>query len=152
MDERTELAKVETGKGIIRLTQEVFDFWQLIEFNNESIPEDEASKWDELKQKGILICAETTEELNESIKNLYPFRQGVLYKSEENTYIVLGEMPFEIVKLQSFIWKSADGKRNLGDIYLKADSKEFIDDSEPVRDFVESVVGLVRAGVLILKN
>ena len=152
LDQRTAVAKIETGNNNVRLSEEMFDFWQLIEFFMESVPDDDVALWDELKQKGVLACAETIDEFYECIRNLYPIRQGVIYKSDENAHIVLGDVPIEIVKLQSYIWQGADGKRSLSDIFIKASNNERLNEVEPVRDFVENVVGLVRAGALFLKN
>ena len=151
LDERTKSVLIETSNGNTRISEELFNFRQQLDFHEENIPEDDLTTWNELQQKGVLFFTETMDELYDSIKSTYPSRQGVIFKSEKYSCIVLGELPIEIVKLQSFIWKSADGKRNLGEVFNKAKSKNFLNDTNLVHDFVENVIGLVRAGILTLK-
>jgi len=152
LDERTESVKIETGNGYVQLSKEFFDFQQQLDFYKESVPEDEFKQIDELKQKGVIAHAESVEELYEAIKHLFPIRQGVIYKSEENSYIILGNQPIEVVKFQLYIWKGANGNRSINDIFAKGENKELTKESDILRSFVECVAGLVRAGVLFLRN
>jgi len=151
LDEQSEMAQIETGKSNIRITKDVFDFRQKIDFYEDNIPNDELLKWEKMKQQGLLAFSNTMQGLYNNIKSLHSIKQGVRYKRNGKIFIVLGNQPNEIAKLQSFIWENADGKKTLDEIFIMADKQGILHASNSIRDFVESVAGLVRVGILFLK-
>jgi len=152
INEQTETACIEPGDRCVRVPREIYEYYQQLDFYNESVFCEDLKKWNELRRKGVFTFAHTMEALFEEIKNMCPTRQGVRYISEERAFVIMGNQPNEISNLQSAIWINANGKQTIEEIYLTVCEQNIPYPSDPIRDFVECVVGLVRTGTMFLRS
>jgi len=150
INDDTEKIQLITGKGIETITIEDFDFRQNIKFFQNTVSRGDIKTWNSLKDKNLLLYAQTIEELYECIKNLHPVRKGIRLKSDNKTYIVVNSLIYESTALQSFLWQNANGKKSLSELFLLIKNKDLLNNSHTNKDFIENVVGLIRTDALYL--
>ena len=150
INDDNETVQLITGKGIETIISEEFDFRQNIEFFQDTVSRENIKKWNSLKNKNLLLYAQTIEELYECIKNLHPVRKGIRLKSEGKQYIVNDNQLNEATNTQSAIWQNSSGRKSLDEMFASMTKSDVLRKNNKVQEFVESIVGLVRAGVLYL--
>lgn len=96
-----------------------FCFWHdSVEYIMSDLSDEDGAKALTLFEARLLAAADTEQELFEAIEVLRPIRQGLAWYKDGNNCVLMGkEKNYTLPMLQYAVWKCADGKLNLRQIF-----------------------------------
>jgi len=109
--------QIEIWGKIVRVSIEDFLFWKDIHKQEESLSDEQLKKCSQLRDLGLLIYAETPEELFPLVMDLSAIRQGAALCNEEGHRIFIANEEIPIPHLYYLIWGHSDGIRSLKNLY-----------------------------------
>jgi len=103
-----------------------------------------------LKEKKVMIEADTPLELFENMLPLRAVRQGFGLAEDNKECIRLGHDVIYIEGLQLFIWREANGN-SISDIFTSAVKSYDVSIKKLENDFPPAIMQLIKSGILILQ-
>jgi len=141
---------IEGKLKFITLTSEEFRLWAHISRCEMIAPRDIEFVLT-LKEKGVLLEADTLNELLKKILPLNPIRNGVGYVNEGKNCIALGKEIIDTTGIQLFIWRVSTGICELNTVL----NEQFKLQNEPIETFEEefilAIIELMKHDVLSLR-